>query len=102
SCARSLVEPGWVRGLLGDWLAEQLDDLVKPSDERVDVLAGAVHVEAGAGRGREVEALVERHRAVVARSDRDPEPIEHLGDIVGMDARHIERNDATPLIGWWS
>src|SRR5438874_1936666 len=70
-------------------------------DEGIDVLARRVDVEAGAGRCREVEALVERHRAVVARPDGDARPIKDLGDIVGMDARQVERHDATTVFGRW-
>ena len=53
-----------------------------------------VDVEARAGRRRQVEPLVERHRAVVAGADRDPEAVEHLGDVVRVDARQVERDDA--------
>ena len=42
----------------------------------------------------EVEALVERHRAVVAGTDRDAVAVQDLGDVVRVDAREVERDDA--------
>ena len=57
-----------------------------------------VDVERRAGRGREVEPLVERHRAVVAGADRDPVAVEDLGHVVRVDARQVERDDAAAQV----
>ena len=58
-----------------------------------------VDVEARAGGGRQVESLMERHRAVVAGADSDPGSIQHLGNIVRMDAGQVERHDAAARSG---
>ena len=47
--------------------AEQALDLAETRGQRVDVVPSRVALERRACRGGEVEALVERHRAVVAR-----------------------------------
>ena len=74
-------------------VAEELLDLQQAVGEQVDVVAGRVDAEARPrGRGQ-VEPLVERHRAVMAGPDGDPEPVEHLGDVVRVDARQVERHD---------
>ena len=57
-----------------------------------------VDVEAGPGRGREVEPLVERHRAVVAGADRDADAVQDLGHVVRVDAGQVERHDAAAQV----
>ena len=42
---------------------------------------------------------MERHRAVVAGPDADPRAVEDLGDVVGMDARQVERDHPAAQLG---
>src|SRR5262245_14553736 len=79
--------------------AEELLDLLEPVRELIDVVAGRIDAEARPRSGRQVEALVERHRAVVAGPDRDTEPVEHLGDVVRVDARQVEWHYAAAGVG---
>src|SRR5262245_9701646 len=78
---------------------EDLEHLGQTIGKRVDVGLRRVDVEARPGRCRQVEPLVERHRAVVAGSHRNPEPVEDLGDVVRVDSRQVERDYAAPQIG---
>ena len=85
-------------------LPEEPVDLAQADDELVHVLAGRVDVEAGPAGGRQVEPLVERHRAVVAGPDCDAEPIEHLGHVVGwapgmLNGMTPPRSSAEPRVG---
>ena len=81
---RELLQP--LRDLRGAGLGaggcEQPLDLAQRDREGIDVPAGRVDLERGTGRGGEIEALVERHRAVVAGPDRHALAIQHLGDPV--------------------
>src|SRR3954447_11617346 len=54
-------------------------DFLQARGEGIDVFAGRVDVEAGPGGRRQVEALVEWHRAVMARADGDAIAVQHLG-----------------------
>ena len=69
------------------------------SVRRVDVVEVVVDREAGASRGRQVVALHERLRTVMAGADGDPMPIEDLGEVVRMDSVHDEADDAGMLVG---
>jgi len=64
----------WIDGVHSGLLAcaEDTLDVEQALDERVDVLAGRIDVERSSGGRSQVEALVERHRAVMAGADGDP------------------------------
>ena len=63
-------------------------------DQAVDLLAGRVDAEAGAGGGGDAEPLHQRLGAVVAGADRDAVAVEDLGDVVGVDALELEGDRA--------
>src|SRR5581483_2108109 len=87
------------RRTAGTSAGEEPDDLPEAGGEGVDVLGRREDREARPGRRRDVEPLVERHRAVVAGPDADPEAVEDLGDVVGVDPRQVEGDDPAPLLG---
>ena len=67
-------------------------------DQAVDLLAGGVDAEAGAGRGGDAEALHQRLGAVVAGADGDAVAVEDLGDVVGVDALELEGDGAAAVV----
>ena len=69
----------------------------RPVDQAVDLLAGRVDAEAGAGRGGDAEAVHQQLGAVVAGADGDAVAVEDLGDVVGVDALELEGDRAEPL-----
>src|SRR6516225_6619617 len=76
---------------------ERLLDLLDAGGERVDVVAAVIEIDAGTGRGRDVEALHQRLRAVMPRADGDALRVKDLGDVVRVDALDVEAEDARPV-----
>jgi SanA protein len=72
--------------------------VVEPLDQAVDLFAGRVGAEAGAGGGGDPEAFHQRLRAVVPGADSDTVAVEDLGDVVGVDSVDFE-GDRPEAIG---
>src|SRR5690349_4620875 len=87
--SRGIPQSVSAAGDSGDLPVEDRPDLVEPGCEPVDVFGRRVDAEARACGGGEIEALVERHRAVVTGTHRDAETVEHLRDVMGVDLRQI-------------
>src|SRR5215212_9275980 len=60
--------------------------------ERVDVVVAGVHVERGPGGGRHAVAADHGPGAVVPHAHGDAEVVEHLADVVRVDALDGERD----------
>jgi len=67
-------------------------------EESVELLAGVVDVDGRADRPRHVERVVKRLRAVVAGAHRDAAVVQDGGEVVPVDAIHVERDEAGPLL----
>src|SRR5204863_8091640 len=78
---------------------EDLLGLSHAFSEALDVRDQVVDVEARAGRRGQAELGVERHRAVVPRSDRDPFVVQDRRDVMGVDVVDREGDDAAALRG---
>ena len=72
---------------------------MQPGDEPVDLLGDRVDVETRARRRGNAEARHQRLRAVVACADGDALPVEDLGNVVGVDAVDVERDDPRAAVG---
>src|SRR3712207_7494532 len=66
--------------------SEELLGRANSVGQRVDVVVAGVHVERGAGRRRDAVAPDHRPGAVVPDPDGDAEVVEHLADVVRVDA----------------
>ena len=67
-------------------------------DEAVDLVRDRVDVEARAIRRGHAELAHERLAAVVACPNRDPVEVEHLRDVVRVDAVDVEGDDPGPAV----
>src|SRR5262245_60036976 len=76
---------------------EELPNLLKTRDERIDFREGVVEVERRTRGRRHLVAQAGWARAVVSDTDSDTQLVEHLADIVRMDALHRERDRAASV-----
>src|SRR5919198_1006512 len=83
-------------------LAEDTACFVDAVDQPVDLLGHRVEVEARAVRGRHAEPRHQRLAAVVTGADRDALGIEHLRDVVWMNALDVKGHDSGAAVGGWS
>src|SRR3989304_9430845 len=95
SSASCLAYSSSLRGAIAEVVARGLDG----ADKHVDLLGRIVHVEAGAHGAGDAQMAHEGLSAMVAGSDRHPVAVEDGADIVGMEVRVVEGDDATTVGG---
>src|SRR5215213_3715815 len=81
--------------------SEELLGRANSVGQRVDVVVPGVHVEGRPGGRRDAVAPDHRPRAVVADPDGDAPVVEHLADVVRVDALDGERHPSPAAEGVW-
>jgi len=76
---------------------EQFSRVVDGLDKRVDFVGRVIDVEGCPGRRGDAEFVVQRLGTVVAGPDSNGGVVEHLREVVGVDALDVERHQATTL-----
>jgi hypothetical protein len=80
-------------------LAEHLLDLLQARDEPVDLLRGSCTGRSSRDSSRPRRAASSAAGSSDAGADRDPLPVEHLGDVVRVDAVDVERDESDAAVG---
>ena len=73
---------------------EQRDGILKSRCQFLHFGHGVVKVEACAEAGDDSEPLVERHCTVLSGPNRYPVAVQHVSDVMRMNAIHYEANDS--------
>src|SRR5215470_10649695 len=79
--------------------SEELLGVADPVDQGIHLGTGVVEVERGTGACLDTKRTMQRPGAMVPRPYRDTAVVEHLAEVVRVDAVQRERDRGSPVLG---